>query len=118
MITMSRTYTFEAAHRLPHVRRGHKCGRMHGHSYVIEVEVAGRIDIKRGWIMDFAELDAVVKPLIEQLDHTVLNDVLKNPTSENIAARLHTAIRAGIEQPIVLAVSVSETARSRVTYRR
>ncbi len=84
---IGRTYRFESAHRLPLVPDGHKCKNMHGHNYRIEVVVSGRLDA-RGFVADFAEIDADVMPLIKKVDHRVLNDVegLENPTAEIIAA--------------------------------
>lgn len=82
-----REFTFEAAHRLPGVPSEHKCARLHGHSYLLEVHIAGEVDPTRGWVMDFADIKAAVRPVIDQLDHYYLNEVpgLENPTSENIA---------------------------------
>ena len=80
-------FTIEAAHLLPHVPEGHKCKRLHGHSFRIEVHVEGDIDPELGWVMDFAQLKNSFKPVFEQLDHHYLNDIdgLENPTSENLA---------------------------------
>ena len=82
-----REFTFEAAHRLPHVPEGHKCARLHGHSFRIEVRVHGEVDPATGMVIDFAEIKAAFAPLQEQLDHHYLNEVdgLDNPTSENLA---------------------------------
>lgn len=83
---IGRTYRFESAHQLPLVPDGHKCKNMHGHNYRIEVTVSGTLD-KRGFVLDFAEMDADILPLIKKVDHKVLNDVegLENPTAELIA---------------------------------
>ncbi|MDE1161893.1 MAG: 6-carboxytetrahydropterin synthase QueD [Acidobacteriaceae bacterium] len=77
-------FTFEAAHRLPNVPAGHKCARLHGHSFRVELHVSGPLDPHTGWVMDFAEIKTHWKPLHEQLDHFYLNDIpgLENPTSE------------------------------------
>jgi 6-pyruvoyltetrahydropterin/6-carboxytetrahydropterin synthase len=82
-----REFTFEAAHRLPNVPEGHKCARLHGHSYRLEVHVRGAVDPVSGMVMDFADIKAAFKPLEEKLDHYYLNEVegLENPTSENLA---------------------------------
>jgi 6-pyruvoyltetrahydropterin/6-carboxytetrahydropterin synthase len=82
-----REFSFEAAHRLPNVPSGHKCARLHGHSFRVEVHVTGEVDPTAGWVMDFAEISAAFRPLQEQLDHHYLNEVpgLENPTSENLA---------------------------------
>ena len=82
-----RVFQIEAAHRLPNVPEGHKCARMHGHSFRIEVHVSGPVGWETGWVMDFADLRKAFQPLFEQLDHHCLNDIegLENPTSENLA---------------------------------
>ena len=80
-------FTIEAAHRLPNVPEGHKCSRLHGHSFRIEVWVRGDVDPDTGWVMDFGNISDAFAPLFDQLDHHYLNDVegLSNPTSENLA---------------------------------
>jgi 6-pyruvoyltetrahydropterin/6-carboxytetrahydropterin synthase len=84
---IGRTYRFEAAHYLPLVPEGHRCRNLHGHNYRLTIVVHGKLDA-RGFVKDFAEIDAVVALLIEQVDHRLLNDVegLENPTAEIIAA--------------------------------
>lgn len=82
--TVSRTFRFEAAHYLPNVPPEHKCRRMHGHSYRIDVAVSARELDECGFVIDFAEIDAAVMPLIAKLDHQVLNDFIENPTAEVI----------------------------------
>jgi 6-pyruvoyltetrahydropterin/6-carboxytetrahydropterin synthase len=80
-------FGFEAAHRLPNVPEGHKCARLHGHSFRVMVHVEGEPGTDTGWVMDFAELSDAFAPLHEQLDHRYLNEVegLENPTSELLA---------------------------------
>ena len=82
-----KSITFEAAHRLPNVPEGHKCARLHGHSFRVEIHVSGPIDAQTGWVVDFADVKAAFKPLFAQLDHHYLNEIegLENPTSEVIA---------------------------------
>lgn len=77
-------FTFDAAHWLPNVPEGHKCRRLHGHTYRVRVSVAGDVDPHTGFVIDFGDLKAKVKPLIDQLDHSLLNDIVINPTAENI----------------------------------
>jgi 6-pyruvoyltetrahydropterin/6-carboxytetrahydropterin synthase len=90
-------YGFEAAHQLHGLPDGHKCKRLHGHNYRVEVSVLGELD-GRGFVIDYAELDAVVQPLVDQLDHRFLNDIdgLENPTSEVLALWLKTRIASAI----------------------
>lgn len=80
-------FQIEAAHYLPNLPADHKCRRMHGHSFIIEVHVDGGLDPELGWVMDFADIKSAFQPLFEQLDHRLLNEVegLDNPTSENLA---------------------------------
>jgi 6-pyruvoyltetrahydropterin/6-carboxytetrahydropterin synthase len=84
---IGRTYRFESAHHLPNVPSGHRCRNLHGHNYRLEIVVRGPLDA-RGFVKDFAEIDAEVGPLLKQVDHRLLNDVegLANPTAEIIAA--------------------------------
>lgn len=114
MITITRSYTFEAAHALPNVPDGHKCKRLHGHHYELVVEVGGEIDAVKGWAMDFAEVDAVVKPLIEILDHHFLNDIagLDNPTAESIVSWCADYLGA---LPLV-SLTLNETPRSQARW--
>lgn len=84
---IGRTYRFESAHHLPFLPDGHKCKNVHGHNYRVEVIISGALDA-RGFVMDFAEIDAEIMPLIRKVDHRLLNEVegLENPTAEIIAA--------------------------------
>lgn len=110
---LERDYRFEAAHWLPRVAEDHKCRRMHGHSYHVTVAVVGEPDADSGWLLDFADIDAVVLPEVGQLDHRVLNDIdgLDNPTSERLAAWLWRRLAPGL--PGLAEVTVSETPTSR-----
>lgn len=105
-------FGFEAAHRLPNVAPGHKCGRMHGHSFRFEVHVGGPVGPTTGWVVDFADIKVAVKPVLEQLDHYVLNDIvgLENPTSENLARWLWD--RVAPELPSLTRIIVRETCTS------
>lgn len=92
-VTISRRYDFEAAHFLPFVPDGHKCRRMHGHSYVLEVFVTGPVQEsgpEQGMVVDFATIDAVGQGLRALVDHTPLNESIhENPTVENVAPVIH-----------------------------
>lgn len=87
MIEIFKEFTFESAHQLPCVPAGHKCSRLHGHSFKVELHVTGPVDPDHGWIMDFACIKAAFAPVHERLDHHFLNEIegLENPTSENLA---------------------------------
>jgi len=97
-VQISKTFRIEAAHRLPRVPAGHKCARLHGHSFVIEIHVEGPVDPVLGWVMDFADISAAFAPLYQQLDHHYLNEVpgLENPTSEELRALDLAATGPGI----------------------
>ena len=114
---LERTYRFEAAHFLPKVPPGHKCARMHGHSYQVDVAIEGEIGGETGWLMDFSDIDEHVMPLIKKLDHQVLNEVedLANPTSELLAVWLWKRLVTTL--PGLAEVVVSETPTSRCIYR-
>ena len=108
---------FEAAHRLPRVPETHKCHRLHGHSFKIELAVEGPVDEKTGWFIDYATIDAIWHPLYETLDHNYLNEVegLENPTSENLARWLWERIQPQL--PALIQVTVHETCDARCEYR-
>ena len=110
-------FAFEAAHRLPYVPADHKCGRLHGHSYRVEVHVEGPVADSVGWVRDFADLSRAMKPLIERLDHYYLNDIegLENPTSEALARWVWERLRP--ELPELSQVVVRETCTSGCVYR-
>lgn len=112
-----REFTFEAAHRLPHVAEGHKCGRLHGHSYRVQVHLVGDVGDETGWVQDFGDIKEVFRPLEDQLDHNYLNDVpgLENPTSEVLARWIWQ--RLAPELPLLSAVQVRETCTSGCIYR-
>ena len=87
IVELVKEFRFESAHRLPNVPEDHKCARLHGHSYRVEVHVSGPVDPGTGWVMDFGDLGAACAPVRDQLDHYYLNEIpgLENPTSEVLA---------------------------------
>ncbi|MGI6347040.1 MAG: 6-carboxytetrahydropterin synthase QueD [Limisphaerales bacterium] len=117
MHKLSKIFTFEAAHRLPHVPEGHKCGRLHGHSYRLEVIITGDADIEHGWVMDFGTIKNPLQPILETLDHSYLNEIpgLENPTSENIAKWIWERLKP--ELPLLSEIIISETSTSCCSYR-
>lgn len=116
-VEIFKIFTIEAAHRLPHVPEAHKCRRLHGHSFRIEVRVRGPVGAESGWVQDFADLTEAFDPLFRQLDHHYLNDVpgLENPTSENLARWVWERLRPKL--PLLHEVTVHETCTSGCTYR-
>ena len=111
-----RDFTFEAAHRLGGVPEGHKCARLHGHSYQVRVTVSGQVDEQAGWVMDFQAIKDAFAPLHDQLDHRYLNEVdgLGNPTSENLAMWIWSRLAASLP---LAEVMVRETCTSGCVYR-
>ena len=111
-----KSFTFEAAHHLPNVPAGHKCARLHGHSFNVEIHVRGPVGEVTGWVMDFADLKTAFKPLYDQLDHHYLNDIpgLENPTSEHLARWLWARLKADL--PGLSKIVVMETAVSGCVY--
>ena len=109
-------FTFEAAHRLPHVPAGHKCGRLHGHSFRVTVFVTGPLKPRLDWILDFADIKASFKPFLEQLDHSYLNEIdgLENPTSENLARWIWAKLKPAL--PSMNKIEVSETCTTGCVY--
>lgn len=112
-----RTFRFEAAHALPNVPAEHKCRRLHGHSYRVDIHVAGPIDPEKGWVMDFGDVKRAVEPVLAELDHRMLSDVpgLENSTSEMIARYLWDRLKPAL--PLLSAVAVWESENSRCVYR-
>ncbi len=110
-------FRIEAAHRLPHVPPGHKCARLHGHSFRIGVHVSGALDPLTGWVCDFAALKSAFAPLHEALDHRYLNEVpgLENPTSEQLAIWIWTHLKPAL--PALSRITVRETCTSGCEYR-
>lgn len=109
-------FTFESAHRLPNVPEGHKCARLHGHSFQVRIYIRGEITNHEGWIMDFSDLKAAFKPLYQQLDHNYLNEIegLENPTSENLAIWIWERLKP--ELPLLSKVEIRETCTSGCIY--
>lgn len=108
--TLFKEFQFEAAHHLPHVPAGHKCGRLHGHSFMVRLEITGEVDAHTGWVMDFSEIKSAFKPVYDRLDHYYLNDIpgLENPTSEVLAEWIWQQMKPAL--PLLSAVMVKRPA--------
>ena len=109
-------FTIEAAHWLPNVPEGHKCRRLHGHSFHIELHVSGPVDPHFGWVIDFADLKAAFQAVENRIDHRCLNEVegLENPTSENLARWIWQKLSPAL--PLLSKVVVKETCTSGCIY--
>ncbi len=110
-------FRFEAAHLLPNVPDGHKCKRLHGHSYRVRVYVEGELHPELGWIVDFADITEASEPIRKRLDHYYLNEIegLENPTSEVLARWIWRHLQPSL--PILSRVEVAETCTSGCSYR-
>jgi 6-pyruvoyltetrahydropterin/6-carboxytetrahydropterin synthase len=109
-------FTFDSAHFLPNVPEGHKCKNMHGHTYLLTVFIEAPLVEHLEWVYDFADLKKVVKPIVDELDHKVLNDIsgLENPTCERIAIWLWDRIKIEIKE--LTKIQLNETPTSGVIY--
>ena len=112
-----KTFRFEAAHALPQVPPDHKCRRLHGHSYRVDIHVTGQPDPQTGWVVDFGRIKQIVEPVLAELDHRCLNDIpgLENSTSELLGKYLWDRILPQL--PILSAVTVWESDASRCVCR-
>jgi len=109
-------FTIEAAHWLPNVPEGHKCRRLHGHSFRIAIHVRGPLDPQLGWVIDFADIKSAFQTIEDQIDHRCLNEVegLENPTSENLARWLWVRLQPAL--PALSSIVVQETCTSGCIY--
>lgn len=116
-ITLTRSFRIEAARSLPRLPATHPCSRLHGHSFVIELELRGTVDPELGWLIDYDDIARTFEPVRHALDHRLLNEVegLSNPTSEHLAKWCFEHLRAGL--PMLTAVTIMETPETRAVYR-
>jgi 6-pyruvoyltetrahydropterin/6-carboxytetrahydropterin synthase len=115
-VEIFKEFRIEAAHRLPNVPEGHKCARLHGHSFRITLHLAGDLDKDLGWVMDFADVGSAFRPVYEELDHHYLNEIegLSNPTSENLARWVWERVSPAL--PLLSRVVIHETCTSGCAY--
>ena len=116
LLEIYKAFTIEAAHRLPNVPPGHKCARLHGHSFGIEIHVRGPLEAQTGWVQDFGEIKEAFQPLFDQLDHNYLNDIpgLENPTSEHLARWIWQQLIPRL--PLLYSIVIRETCTSGCVY--
>ncbi len=109
-------FTFDSAHFLPNVPDDHKCKNMHGHTYTLTAYFEGDLDSEMGWLIDFGDVKKVVKPIIDVLDHKLLNNIegLENPTCEIIAIWIWNKIKPKL--PLLSKVILDETPTSGAIY--
>ncbi len=116
-IALTKSFTFEASHWLPTFPEDHKCRRMHGHSFRIDVVVEGEVDAKKGYLLDYGEIKAAIEPVRVQLDHYLLNEIdgLDNPTAEILCKWIYDRLKPAL--PLLAAVRVHETCTTEAEYR-
>lgn len=116
-VRLSKTFHFEAAHDLPTFPDGHKCRRLHGHSFRFDVVVEGDVDPAKGYLIDYGDIKAAAEPIVKQLDHYYLNDIegLSNPTSEVLAGWLWDRLKPSLT--LLAQIVVYETCTSACEYR-
>ena len=114
---ITKSFRFDAAHWLPRVPSGHKCGRMHGHTYTVVLGLEDELDPHMGWVQDFGEVSRCFAPILEQFDHQCLNEIkgLENPTAEVMAVWIFEQLKA--EMPKLVDVTVRETPTAEAVYR-
>jgi 6-pyruvoyltetrahydropterin/6-carboxytetrahydropterin synthase len=117
MFRLTKDFRFEAAQTLPNVPPDHKCGKMHGHSFKVEITVAGPADPETGWVYDHAKISQAMHPLLELLDHAYLNDIegLENPTIEIMCVWFWKHLESHL--PGLEEIIIHETPAARCTYR-
>ena len=116
-ITLTHDFTLESAHFLPNLPEDHRCRRVHGHTFVVEVHVTGKIDPAKGWLMDYADLKTSFEPIRTALDHRLLNEIegLENPTSELISLWIWNRLQVAL--PGLSEIVVRETCSASCSYR-
>lgn len=116
-VRLAKSFSFEAAHWLPTFPEGHKCRRLHGHSFRVDVFVEGDVAPEKGFLIDYGDIKAAIAPVEKALDHYCLNEIegLENPTAEMIAKWIFDRLRVTL--PLLSEVVVQETCTSRCEYR-
>jgi len=114
---LRKSFQFEAAHLLPHLPESHKCRRLHGHSFKVEVALTGPCDPRLGWVMDYADISEAFQPIWKELDHNYLNEIpgLENPTSELLAIWIWRKLKPRL--PLLTEILVAETCNASCVYR-
>jgi len=117
MPTVFKRFSFDAAHRLPGLKPGHRCGRIHGHTFHLEVRCAGSIQPTTGMVVAYEDIKGAVLPVLADLDHHLLNDLpgLEIPTTENLAAYLWKRLQPAL--PLLSELLLQETATAGILYR-
>lgn len=115
MYTISKEFHFSASHQLKGLAENHPCSRLHGHNYIVEVQLQSEELDEKGFVVDYGGLSIIKDYIDSVLDHKHLNDVMdNNPTAENIATSLYKIFK--LHFPQLWAVTISETPKTKATY--
>ncbi len=116
-ITLTKSFTFEAAHWLPTFPDGHKCRRMHGHSFRVDIVVEGDVPQDKGYLIDYGQIKDAAGPIVDELDHRLLNEIegLENPTAELITKWVYDRLKPAL--PLLFEVRIHETCTTAAAYR-
>jgi len=115
MHTISKRFSFSSSHQLTHLPDGHKCARLHGHNYEVEIVLRSANLDDRGFVLDYAELEPLKRLIDEQIDHRHLNDVMPMlwaTLAEQLDIEQPTHIKSGMTTAENLAFFFYEYARS------
>ena len=115
---VTKSFRFEAAHSLPLLPDGHKCKRLHGHSYEVIVGCKGPLEPTLQWVVDYARISMCMKPLIDMVDHHNLNEVMDTDATTAEALALWFWERLAISLPWLSVIEVRETPTSNVILRK
>lgn len=116
-VRLTKSFGFEAAHALPTFPEGHKCRRLHGHSFRFDVIVEGEVDPEKGYLIDYGQIKQATEPILGRLDHYFLNEIegLGNPTAEVLSRWIYDRLKPAL--PLLSSVVVHETCSSGCEYR-
>jgi len=115
MYRITKRFEFSASHELKGLDSGHPCSRLHGHNYIVEIELTSEVLDETGFVLDYGKLRDFGRFIDEMFDHRHLNDVMDYQSSaENIAKLLFDWAKE--RWPQVSAVRVSETPKTWAEY--
>ena len=122
MWSLMKSFRFEASHQLPN--HDGKCAKLHGHSWEVTIQVDGNHLItdgaKQGMLMDYYDLGEAMRPIIQKLDHSHLNDIIPNPTSEMLCVYIYRQLLVSWPEKShcsIGAIYISETCTSECVYK-
>ena len=113
---LKKRFTIESARFLPKLPKEHPCSRTHGHSFHITLTLEGTLDPQLGWLVDYHDIDLIIRPILQKIDHRLLNEVpgLENPTTEILTAWIYTEVKRVL--PELTQVTLKETEDTECSY--